>query len=879
MPIATDTTGSLEEWTVVSSNPFFTLEQREVPTGLGKLKNSADLSTKRSECYCIRASGDMHNAPILLLSGSSWNEMKECWNWIEQNMLKNMTNFINKESLVNNSSDSTKTIQNTSDSTNRIQIEKKTLQLILKDYFEKEYKKLKKIEEHKLISNSFFFNRLCKLKMLTLDEGLQENIAFISASNLIINSIEGNDEFNFVYSLDNSTIGTLVHKQFSGTICLTQKYLLLLLNPNNGIKITFQQIQNVQLIKNEIIIKVQSILIIISVDSIEQLFTLLVQNCNNSLASSNSLSNISTINYYFLNNFWMLNDFDNYFECNCIGIDDWIDTKGYLYFTSSFLCFCSTKESFVSFVLPFPQIKKCFLKTKDFLLFIKREEIVIETNQRKSFLIESKEKDLIYELIQTRIKDNYKLKTTIQTEKNSFKSQSTCSTILIKTPLLYEKIRFQGIPEQEKGRLWPLLCCIYKDSELPNEIEFDNLIKESDKITCIQFDEIERDLKRSLPTHPLYQGENGINKLRQVLRVFAFKHPAIGYVQGMNIITANLLLYLSSHTALATLECLLIDAFKEQYCDSLLGSVIDQKVFEQLLQENFPKVHLKFKQFSVQINMITISWFVCLFLSVLPTIETCSWWLDCLFLEGPLLMFKFALSVFETNSCLIEEAKDDDEVVQIIKGYFNSTRFSLLRLIQLSTSKKYSKLIDSKRITELRNHYRTCTVEEIRKTEQNITVRKIKEQFPLLSNQEIELILMTIRKIFLLEGKTNIEEGNISFVSFVEILKYILPEWYNTCPNSSSLFHLIYKRTNYLIVFELFQLLRKGRLRDKLSFLFDLHQTKDGLFDWELFTKSMSNYLSIDGELASEIKMVKNFDEFINVCTKSIQFIKLFEEK
>ncbi len=104
----------------------------------------------------------------------------------------------------------------------------------------------------------------------------------------------------------------------------------------------------------------------------------------------------------------------------------------------------------------------------------------------------------------------------------------------------------------------------------------------------------------------------------------------------MNIITANLLLYLSSHTALATLECLLIDAFKEQYCDSLLGSVFDQKVFEQLLQENFPKVHLKFKQFSVQTNMITISWFVCLFLSVLPTLRLAlGGWIVC-FLEGPL---------------------------------------------------------------------------------------------------------------------------------------------------------------------------------------------------------------------------------------------------
>ena len=53
--------------------------------------------------------------------------------------------------------------------------------------------------------------------------------------------------------------------------------------------------------------------------------------------------------------------------------------------------------------------------------------------------------------------------------------------------------------------------------------------------------QIEGDLNRTFPSHPLFQSEQGLNCLRAVLTVFAFIRPDVGYVQGLNFVAGLLI--------------------------------------------------------------------------------------------------------------------------------------------------------------------------------------------------------------------------------------------------------------------------------------------------------------------------------------------------
>jgi hypothetical protein len=104
-----------------------------------------------------------------------------------------------------------------------------------------------------------------------------------------------------------------------------------------------------------------------------------------------------------------------------------------------------------------------------------------------------------------------------------------------------------GVPDVYRGDFWMLVSGAWYSR--PATGYYQHLLTENELKRNPFAEEIEKDVRRSLPEHPAFQSRTGIDALRRVLTAFSFRNPAIGYAQALNIITAVLLLYLREEDA------------------------------------------------------------------------------------------------------------------------------------------------------------------------------------------------------------------------------------------------------------------------------------------------------------------------------------------
>ncbi|XP_051871160.1 LOW QUALITY PROTEIN: TBC1 domain family member 9B-like [Pristis pectinata] len=227
----------------------------------------------------------------------------------------------------------------------------------------------------------------------------------------------------------------------------------------------------------------------------------------------------------------------------------------------------------------------------------------------------------------------------------------------------------KGLPESLRGELWLLFSGALNEM-LMHPGYYSGLVKESMGKDSLATEEIERDLHRSMPEHPAFQNELGIAALRRVLTAYAFRNPNIGYCQAMNIVTSVLLLYCNEEEAFWLLIALCERMLPDYYNTRVVGALVDQGVFEDLTRDHLPLLYEWMQELGV-ISTISLSWFLTLFLSVMP-FESAVVVVDCFFYEGIKVIFQVSLAVLEANMEKLLNCSDEGEAMTILGRYLDN---------------------------------------------------------------------------------------------------------------------------------------------------------------------------------------------------------------
>merc|ERR1719189_3219994 len=273
---------------------------------------------------------------------------------------------------------------------------------------------------------------------------------------------------------------------------------------------------------------------------------------------------------------------------------------------------------------------------------------------------------------------------------------------MFRTQELFGDLIVKGIPDKLRCEIWMTLSGAIHEKMAHGLGYYENMVAQSSKAPkTLANDEIERDLHRSLPEHPAFQAKHdgagigrrsststcatncrtieggvGINALRRVLTAYAHRNPNIGYCQAMNIVTSVLLIYCNEEDAFWLLVAICERLLPDYYNIKVVGAQVDQGVLEELIDKELPTLGTKLKALGAT-QMITLSWFLTIFLTVLPY-QTAVQVIDCFFCEGARVIFQLTMTILaKCENHMINSADDGDAMIKLTEHFKQVTRTSI----------------------------------------------------------------------------------------------------------------------------------------------------------------------------------------------------------
>jgi len=199
-----------------------------------------------------------------------------------------------------------------------------------------------------------------------------------------------------------------------------------------------------------------------------------------------------------------------------------------------------------------------------------------------------------------------------------------------------------GIPEKYRCELWLELSGA-NDLRVNGEYlqlvnDIDNYMSNDDPVIQENIKQIDLDLTRTLRSNYFFnnipQIKSGPNffKLERILYAFVAFKPDIGYCQGMNKIVGNLLILMSYHNSTSSSKMFteedifwifigLIEEILPRYNKSFFNGLIEIRQDQLITHDVYfakylPELHKRFTELGVQFEVITINWWLTLFLDL-----------------------------------------------------------------------------------------------------------------------------------------------------------------------------------------------------------------------------------------------------------------------
>ena len=188
------------------------------------------------------------------------------------------------------------------------------------------------------------------------------------------------------------------------------------------------------------------------------------------------------------------------------------------------------------------------------------------------------------------------------------------------------------------------------------------------------------------------------------------------------------------------------------YSTTMYGTLLDQKVFETLVERTMPVLWDHLVKTDVQLSVVSLPWFLSLYINSMPLVFAFRI-LDVFFLEGPKVLFQVGLAILRINGEDLLDINDDGAFISILKTYFSRldepahpnsenpklsavTKFQELMVVAI---KEFSSITQST-ITESRAKHKESVLDSIESFAKRQAIRNLGPDSKRLSPPSLSLV-------------------------------------------------------------------------------------------------------------------------------------------